>query len=371
MEVGCYVNDIQRVSSDGFAVDTLERNTTSFAMISLRTAIKAYFSTFKSTRHYFNILIDPNDSSSDQEEIDYQYSSNYIENYAETIVHFQHFIELVCKEILRNEHELLVLNINNKHELLLKLLNKEDVPKTDLEGLRTTEFSTTFDRLCELIKAGNFDTRYNFLIEKNNKITLQELNKMRNKIWHRGTFVLRYNAMDSFIGKHLLPIIAQITSLPEYESLSKRWMFKPLHLGVNPITEIINECSKDNYDISKVAFLKEMGRSAYNNPLNYTFKFINEEIVNRSQRIAQAEVNGGRTAQGVHVNSCPVCGVDSLVTYEDSDGDMNEDGTYNSYWTFVWYIKCHCCSFELHKDGLKNPKEYGYDLPDYWYSYTH
>lgn len=131
---------------------------------------------------------------------------------------------------------------------------------------------------------------------------------MRNRIWHRGTFVLRYNALDLFIGKHLLPLIVQITSLPEYKTLLNRWMFKPLHLGIDLINEIIKECSKTNYDISKIAFLKEMGRSAYENPLKHSFTYFNKEIISRSQRIAQAEVNENPTAQATHINECPVCG---------------------------------------------------------------
>lgn len=105
------MNNIKQISSDGFGIDSLERSIVSFASISLRTAIRAYFSTFKSTRHYFNVLINPDaNSKEEQKEIDWQYNTDYIEQYAETIVHFQHFIELVCKEILRKEHELLVLN---------------------------------------------------------------------------------------------------------------------------------------------------------------------------------------------------------------------------------------------------------------------
>lgn len=359
--------DIKTLTSNGFSINDLERKISSFAFISLRTALKSYFSTYKSISHFLN-FITTSDASFTKEEKDWHYNSEYIENYAETILHFQHFIELICKEILREKHELLVLNVDKKHELFYKLLFKEAVSSSDLEGLRTAEFSTTLERLCDLIRSGKLDPRYSFFRETQNKKALDTLNTLRNRIWHRGTFVLRYKALDLFIGKYILPIVKEIVLLPEYKTLENRWKYISLKHPIDPINEIIKECKNGNgYDVGKVAFLKELGRSAYENPLEHRFKFLNKEIIKRSKRIADAEVTD---LKATAIYECPVCGINSLTSYEDSDGEIEEDGSYSSYWTFSWYVKCFCCSFEIQND-LKNPKEYGIDLPDYWYTIKH
>ena len=360
--------DIKNIVSNGFSLNDLEKRVSSFAFISLKTAINSYFSTYKSSKHFFGNIL--NESSFTELESDLQYGSDYIEKYSETIIHFQHFIELICKEILREKHELLVLKLDKKHELFYKLLFKEEVDSSDLEGINTTEFTATFERMCELIKLGKLDPRFNFFIEQKNVSAIKQLNNLRNRIWHRGTFVLRYKALDLFIGKYILPLIYQIVELSEYKNLDNFWKYKPLTHPIDPIKDIVDECSKEDYDTGKVAFLKELGRAAYNNPLSHTFKFFNDEIITRSERMVEAEVNLVTHSQADKIYNCPVCGVESLISYEDSDGEIEEDGSYSSYWTFSWYIKCQCCSFEISHE-LNNPKEYGYDLPDYWYVIEH
>lgn len=362
------MKDFKKVYSNGFNIEKLERNLSSFAFISLRTALKAYFSTYRSIKDNFIRF----NSLESQDESELMYSTEYVSQYAEAIVHFQHFVELVCKEILRSEHELLVLNINNEHELLYELL-KGDVSSTDFEGINTISFTTTLNRLCKLIKEEKIDSKYKFLTEKKNKDTLSQLNRLRNSIWHQGTFILHYKELDVFIGKYLLPIIIQITNLPDYEKNMGKWKYKSLCTEIDPIIEIAKECSKGNFDFGKVAFLKELGRSAYENPLSSHRSFA-KRITKRAKKIAESEVEDlypwDQFAKDHCINNCPVCGVSSLVTYEDTWEDIDEDGNYESS-TYSWYIKCYSCSLELDCGGLKNPKEYDYNLPDYWYSYDY
>ncbi|MED4045080.1 hypothetical protein P4640_18935 [Priestia aryabhattai] len=360
--------DIKNIVSNGFSLNDLEKRVSSFAFFSLRTAINSYFSTYKSSKHFFGTIL--SDNSLSQLESDFQYGSDYIEKYAETIIHFQHFIELVCKEILRDKHELLVLKLDKKHELFYKLLFKEEVDSSDLEGINTTEFTATFERMCELIKTGKLDSKYDFFREQKNVTVIKQLNNLRNRIWHRGTFVLRFKALDLFIGRYILPLIIQIVKLPEYKKLDNLWKYTPLSYPIDPLKDIIDECTKENYDTGKVAFLKELGRAAYSNPLNPTFKFFNDEIIRRSERMVEAEINLVTYSEADKVYNCPVCGVESLISYQDSEREIEEDGSYSSYFTFCWYIKCQCCSFEISNE-LNNPKEYGYDLPDYWYVIEH
>lgn len=362
--------NLKEVVSDGFCLNEIERKISSFAFISLKTALKSYFSTYKNSSPFIKTILDGDSAVYSKYEKDILYVTDYIEAYAETIIHFQHFFELICKEILRKEHELLVLNINREHEILYKLLKNEEVTSSDIEGINTSEFTTTYERLCKLIAAGKLDSRYQFLAKEENKNALYKLNHLRNRIWHRGTFVLRYEALDIFIGKYILPIITEIVSLPEYNGFDRSWKYKRIIHGIDPISEITNECSKESYNVGKVAFIKEMGRAAYYNPLQTTFKFFNDEIIKRALSTANSEVHSNHYSQGTSIYKCPVCDVNSLVVYEDSEGEMEQDGTYSSYWTYSWYIYCHCCSFKISHE-LKNPNEYGFDLPDYWYFYEH
>ncbi|PFZ70594.1 hypothetical protein COL82_29870 [Bacillus toyonensis] len=339
------MNNIKQVCSNGFNIDKLERNLSNFAFVSLRTALKAYFSTYRSINTDFIMFINAKSSLELQEQFEYIYSTEYISQYAEAIVHFQHFIELVCKEILRNE--------------------RENVSSTDSEDINRINFSRILDRLCDLFKQGKSDSKYSFIAKKTNECTLRELNKLRNSIWHQGTFILHYKELDIFIGKYLLPIIIQITNLPDHKKIINSWKYKPLHTEIDPINEIANECSEENFDFGKIAFLKELGRAAYENPLP-SHRSFSVKITKRAQKLAKSEV-GNPFLHDHCISKCPVCGVDSLVTYEDSWEDVNEDGICNSISTYSWRIKCYNCSFELYSGGLKNPKEYNYNLPDYWY----
>ncbi|MDM5291718.1 hypothetical protein QUF81_00175 [Peribacillus simplex] len=360
---------IDDILKDGFHLRGLERNITDYSFISLKTALNSYFSTYKRSNLFFARVLTEEENKGEKNhgyENDYYYITQYIEAYTETILHFQHFIELVCKEILRKENELLVLNIDHKHELFYRLLNKEVVEPSEFEGLRTKEFSATYQRLCALIDNNKLDSRYNFLSNKKNKKVLEALNDLRNRIWHRGTFVMRYKSLDKFIGGYILPIINEIVSLPEFNEMSYLWKYKSVQSGIDPIKELLSELAKEKFDLGKVAFLKEIGRAAYSNPLNYKMKFFNTQIIESVTRTAEREVESFQTP----LYDCPVCGIESLVTYEESDGEMEQDGSFSSYWTFSYAVKCHCCSFYISRE-LKNPNKYGFNLPDYWYGIEH
>lgn len=357
--------DIDELFQDGFRMDSLERGLSSLALISLKAALKAYFSTYRSMSYHLSDL-----KRGDSDLGHYQYSSEYIEHYSETIIHFQHFFELVCKDILRKENELLVLNIDRKHEILFDLIKGNEVSGEELEKINTMEFDRTFKRLCTLVSKEKLDSKYAFFNEANNRNALEKLNVMRNRVWHRGSYVIKYKSLDLFIGRYIFPIMQEVINLHEYSSLKRFWEYREIESNIEPISEIIEECKKNNPSLDKLAFLKELGRAAYENPLTSPFKFFRDEIIERSRRIALNELPH-QSSENDYIEQCPVCGTTSLIKYEDSDGDQNEYGEYTSYWTWVYNIKCYCCTFELYFSGMENPKEYGYSLPDYWHSYEH
>lgn len=196
---------------------------------------------------------------------------------------------------------------------------------------------------------------------------LNNLNVLRNRLWHRGVFILRYPALDELVGKFVLPFVRGIINLEEYSELERFWKYRNLHCGIDPIEEIIREFEGNNFDIGKVAFLKELGRAAYENPIvnDPNFDFLNRQHRERAERIASAELGGPNISD---VLSCPVCGIESLVVYDDveTEGEDPLTGTYLRAFRYTWQVKCMCCTFEIN-NHLKNPSEYGFAVEDYWH----
>ena len=74
---------------------------------------------------------------------------------------------------------------------------------------------------------------------------LEKINSLRNRISHRGAFVLRYNALNELFGKYILPFVIKVTSLPQYNSIMM-WKLNMCNDEIHPIEDIINEYTKKN-----------------------------------------------------------------------------------------------------------------------------
>ena len=119
----------------------------------------------------------------------------------------------------------------------------------------------------------------------------------------------------------------------------------------------------------KIALLKELGRSAYSNPISdHPFSdYLNQEVKERAQRLAKSEVLDHKA---IEVEDCPICGIESLVIYKDvdlEDIDMEDNGAivYSRAWQYTWKVTCMCCTFEIYQE-LGNASSYGLPIPDYW-----
>ncbi|CAM3893572.1 hypothetical protein PALA111701_30310 [Paenibacillus lactis] len=360
---------MKRIVSDGYMINKVRANFSSIAFITLRRAIFSYFSSYMSAQNQLHFSI--NNTFVDQEEIDWNYGNDYVESYTETILHFQHFIELICKEILLKKHELLAMDAEKKPIVLYKLLMGEEISDDDIQGIKTTEFSVVIKRLYDLIDVGVIDSKFAFF--KDHKDTIRELNSLRNRITHRGTFILRYEALDVFVGRYILPLILEIVNLNQH--LQPVWRYNELACGIDPLKEIIDELKKvEGYNLRKVAFLKELGRAAYKNPIIHQkegkwFEFFEKPRIRKAEANAESYLTEP-FEQAVNVSECPVCGCKTLVTYEESDGDQNDDGSYNEYWTFSSSVECFFCSFEA-KPHIGNPKDYGFSWSDLFYEIKH
>ena len=334
-------------SQEGFARDDVDT-----ALLSLRLALKAYFSTYKSAKHTVNILLQSGLKMS-KEEIDQTLSHEYMISCYEAILHLHHFVELVCKNILRNIHPLLADFTSSRHHLVLyKLVKGEPLSKNEENKLRSIEFGEALDRLITLLKEGKIDSRWKFF-EDNRQWLEEDLNYLRNRMVHRGTYVIRYNALDELFGRYILPFVSNVVAMGEYSHRENIWKYLPLECGIDPITAIIDEFRKEKYDIAKIAVLKELGRAAYERPkCGHFVKGECEHLERRSALLAELE----QSAMGVEVRECPVCGVKSLVVYHEIDEDV----------VYTYQARCMNCSLEMDR-FLGNPRELGLSIEDVWY----
>jgi hypothetical protein len=356
---------------DGFSFDTKGNVEVGLALISMKIALKAYFSTYQTFKNQLHIF--DTSSNNDEDTIDLNHRNSYCEACAETIVHFQHFAELVCKKLLRDDHPLLSDVALTKPEILHKLLHNNSLSNEEQNAVRSIEFSEALNRLTVLIDKESLINYSNLRFIKDYKEALVQLNTLRNRIWHRGVYILRYPALDIFIGKYILPFAAEVLKLPAFSSHDNMWKYNKLHSGIDPIDEIIKESANTNPDIGKLALLKELGKSAYENPLTQSrhvdeklrrmLASFDKKIVRRAERIANLEASQEYST----ITVCPVCGVKSLLVYDETDYEHGENcEEIVSAWRYTYMVKCECCSFNL-EGGIKNASEYGLNkLEDYW-----
>jgi hypothetical protein len=222
------------IANDAFSLDEFE-GVRDYTLASLEIGLRAYVSTPRSIHGDLHLTEPATDSDAEtqrekQSDLDYNMFALYREAAFETIVHLQHFAELAVKDALRQDHELLVVLADNHHEQLHDLLH--GAQPTEIENLQAIEFSTALARACALIKAGKLDAKYAFIVR--HRPFLEKLSKLRNRLWHRGTLVLRYRALDELVGRFALPFVNAAAALAPYSKYSS-WQPKPLHCGLEPL----------------------------------------------------------------------------------------------------------------------------------------
>lgn len=355
------MGDITELIDEGFLLHKQPWELNDLAFISLKIALKAYFSTYQTMKYSLHIFNDEHSNKS----IDINHWPEYSVACTETIVHFQHFAELIIKDLLRKKHELLALDASKEHDLFYRLLQGEQIKPVDYEKLKSVEFGLALERFCELVKKGRLDKeKLDFILQS--KKWLFKLNILRNRLLHRGSYILRYNALDQFVGKWILPFLLNVVSLSDYKDMERFWKYGLLSCGIDPIQEIIYHFKTyGEYNIGKIAFLKELGRASFENPLTTRSNAYSEKLVqHRAEKMAEIESDWPR---GNRVIICPVCGTRSLIVFDDFEvDDPNSDGSYEIVSRFNWEVKCSCCSFTINQ-YLENPSNYSYGfIEDFW-----
>lgn len=349
---------LNAISEDYFRDDEHE-----LALTSLALALRAYTSTPQAIYGRLDD-VEPGANDAEQRRRDSLKGAPYRQAAFETIIHLQHFAELILKQVLRDEHELLVVNADKDPSLLHRLLRGDPVPAAEEGRLKTIEGSDALIRVCALLDDGRLDAvRYGFL--RDARPFLEKLNGLRNRLWHRGAIVLRYKALDELVAGHALPLISHVVALARYTGQETLWRYRPLACGVDPFDLIRVEMTQPNWSVKKIAFLKELARAGYRNPLGDDGWDVheNENRRGRAEMLAERPVE---LASVDEVRDCPVCGVRSLAIFKETEPVEDEHGDVVRIEAWTYAALCECCSLNL-SASYGNPSEHGLNMiPDLW-----
>jgi len=365
------VKSLDTLKAEVFDVGGTNSPDLDIAFASLRLALRAYFSTYGAISGRLHVMADPTAS---EEDVDFQHGWKYSEASAETVVHFQHFAELVCKNFLRKDHSLLV-EPSTKPEILHKLLHGEALSAEEQQAQTSIEFSVTLERLKRLVAAGLLKDAASLHWLGDHIKMLSELNYLRNRIWHRGKYVLRYAALDVFVGGYVLPFVQRVVLMPGYVGEEFRWAPSTPSCGLDLIGEIIQEASTVTPNLRKLAFLKATGAAAFDTPLrgrkprkNVTFASFAEMFDVEVRKHAKAKASAIAELEHCSVATCHVCGVESLVVFTEFDHNYDEFGEHGESWEYSHQVRCECCGF-MATPEVGNASELGLvGIPDMWFT---
>ncbi len=351
---------------------------------SLNIGLKSYFSSYKSISENFN-----------ERTYKHIYTRRYYEEFSETILHFHHFFELILKDLLRKEEELLPLDITCDSYKITELIKKIPLSndermefiqeitssKKKKKNFNTLTFNKLLNRTCKVIELKP-EVNFKFIKEFQNE--LKELNSLRNKIWHQGKVMLKYEAFDFLIGQYILPLVKECLEVSEYKEKyrsHKIWRFNKNSLEINPFEDIIEEFKNESPAIDKIAVLKELGRASYYSHYGKGFGSIIDSRNESANQLAQAELENNLSTN--EILKCPCCAANSLVTYthteitdieeveyEDENGNHRIE-EFKDYYEYINKVKCANCGFQLNDKGIKNLKEYEFDVEYYWKNIDH
>ena len=324
------------------------------AFQSLRSALIAYFETYHSTLRDHPILPLKLLNKRRRFEID-----EYKTLYFTTITHFQHFFEFVLKDSLERINPILAAKFDKGFENIYLATKRSKGQSISTESC-SIEFGEAMKRLEEIKKIDSKNAvivEINFLLKEAE--TLRTLNLLRNRIWHRGLFFLRYHNLDLFMGRQILPLVVEVMKLSCY--CNQRWKYKPLECKIDPIDEIIRICSSKRPSFEKIGLLKELGRAAYHNPL---IVFDNNSHSSwwhafNHDKIEESKARTDGICKGIFpftIYKCPVCGQKTLIKYEFFDWTDGFDSKGNECQfdiTIPDKLLCETCSFFI-KDNIKN-----------------
>ncbi len=350
--------DLQKLVEDGFSLGEPASEHGDLSTTSARLALRAYAASYRAVR------LDIGSTDGQSPDVT---TPDYWDAAAETVLHLQHFAELALKDVLRDRHELLAVDTGRNHLLLDRLLHGEPLAIDDETPLRTVEAGVTLDRVLALLRGGRLGPEYAF-IERHFRF-ISSLNNLRNRLWHRGTFILRYHALDDLVGCYALPFLEDAFALPRYSEFREFVFGRLPACGIDPFAAIRAECSLPKRNWRKVALLKELARASYEVPVDMhpTSAHDTEERAEAAlQRVSRL---ADRHWFYIKDTTCPVCGLDALVVFgiqrnPTADAHARQYGRPTRSSPSGW-ARCYGCTFEVTK-SLGNVAGFGLPIDELW-----
>lgn len=334
---------------------------TEASITSLKIAITSYFETYKACSLLINLsqLGDPSNRAEDE----VAYYSSYHQKYLQTIFHFHHFFELLTKDVLRTIDPLYAVKVDTKDLKVLNAIRNGNIVE---DTLHSVEFETAVQRVISLRGEKDAPPLTDVYTKNVKQHTLDILNKLRNRAWHRGLFILRYSELDQFIVQNVLPLVNKVLSNSHYNDTAIWGYRKSTKLDFDPIKRLIDEGQKQNIDYRRIAFYKAVGLASYKySPYGKRIEFKRKA---HSEEEADGLVKSG--VEGAEeVRECFVCGKQSLVLFRNDDVDYDEYNNVLSAWWNIFKAECLECNLLLYND-VGNPREFGIEHEDIWYGDT-
>jgi len=351
-----------RFSEESHAVraESVGTDVTRSALASLRLAIKAYFETYYVCNKN-NIILpaspsDPSDPFHEYEMDQIEALCNkldYQEKYMQCIFHFHHFFELFLKDLLKTKHPYLALKLSldsRNAELILNIINNRVTPEHVIHD-NTVEFGLALDRVHSL---RSNDSVANIIAQY--KGTLEDLNLLRNRAWHRGLLILRIDALDTFISKNVFPLLLKLMETSNYKGKERYWKYNQADL--DPIEKIV-EHSTENY--KALLFFKAYGNACYNLPSKFNLDL--HDTLSKAKAIVDSIPN-------LELHECLVCKESTLLVSTEHDVDTDTEGRPVAAWWNTTAAECLNCRFTIYPD-VGEPTEYGVGSQLLWETGSH
>lgn len=207
-----------------------------------------------------------------------------------------------------------------------------EILEEDYENLYCIEFTDALKITCDLIDTNLIDSKYSFI--NSGKNVLKALNTFRNRILHKGIYLLKYRALDDFICTHLLPIVKESIKVSNW-NINLQAPDKIDNFDI--IEELVKLGQQKTVDYGAIALIKEIGRALLNLPLSSECGQIQHHAILSVYEIPY--FNPGYYGSRSYT-ACPICSNETFVYFiKDCIDDI-----YN-----YKYAKCLCCDFEVNE----------------------
>lgn len=352
------MKNLAELIEDGFYVSNLRKQKENIADYSLVGSFKAYFSTAEDLGDYMSIRDNSNINDIDKKKYIHE---SYSVDACNAITQFQHFFELFLKDILLEYNKLLVYDASRKPDLLIKLIDKGQISDSELDNMNFIECSVAIDRIRALYNAGKLDPKYQFIADYFE--LFEKLNKLRNRIVHRGAFIIHPSALDEIFGRFIIPFVDNLQKIHGYGGVES-YTFNLKDKELNPFDAIAKEYLKEQVDENKIHLYKLIGAASYRNKIDYNFVDIFGDYngcVDNNERLARYLEEKYMS----DVEDCPVCGCKSFVYELEHDEEYDEEGTITNVKPYVYRISCVQCGFHIENWMLNKLKNLGVPMKDY------